>query len=201
MWWSASIETKPFKSNRVAEREFFKKFRAQLELGHRRHENLLWTQQTYLDVTAKYRFKKWFRMAVTYRYSARDKYSMNRQRFVVDASLRKKMKRYRFSYRLRYQHNFGPLPPIPDLKSIRNKFKLAYNIRKCPIDPWISAEILTSFNYLGTNLKATRYQVGANYNMDKGHSIDIAYRHQRQIGVYLPTYENIISISYAYYLK
>jgi len=201
LWASASIETKPFKSDRLVERQFFRKFRVAAELGYRREENLLRLDQTYLELSAKYRIKKWFRVATTYRYSMRDKYSINRHRIVVDANLRKKMKRYSLRYRLRYQHNFGTLPPIPDLKSFRNKLSLHYNIRKFPVDPWISAEVLSSFSYLGTNVGAVRYQIGAGYSLNKVHSFDVAFRHQRQIGVSLPTYRNIISISYSYYLK
>ncbi len=91
-WTSASIETKPFRSERLVERQFFRKFRVAAELGYRREENLLRLDQTYIDLSAKYRIKKWFRVAATYRYSMRDKYSINRHRIVVDASFRKKMK-------------------------------------------------------------------------------------------------------------
>lgn len=201
MWWSASIETKPFRSDRNVEKQFYRKFRIGFEVGHRRVENLLRSQQTYLEFTAKYRIKKWFRVATTYRYSMRDKYRINRHRIVVDANLRKKLKRYSLRYRLRYQHNFGTLPLVPDFKSFRNKLSLRYNIRKFPVDPWLSAEVLTSLSYLGTNVSAVRYQIGAGYTLNKVHSFDVAFRHQRAIGVRRPTYRNIISISYGYYLK
>ncbi len=201
MWWSASIETKPFRSSRIVEKDFFRKFRVAFEFGHRRNENMQFLDQNYIDLSAKYRVKKWFRVASTYRYSMRDKYSMNRSRFVVDANLRKDMKRYTLKYRLRYQHNFGPLPPIPDLRSIRNKVQLAYNIRKFKVDPWLGAEVLSAFNYKDREVSAVRYELGMDYSINKVHEFELTLRHQRQIGVRTPVYENIISISYAFTLK
>ncbi len=47
LWGSASIETKPFKSDRLVERQFFKKFRVAAELGYRRNENLQGLDQIY----------------------------------------------------------------------------------------------------------------------------------------------------------
>lgn len=200
-WLSFSFETKPLKSNRVAERQFFKKFRIAAEMGHRRSENASQMDQTYLELSTKYRFKKWFRVAATYRYSMSGAQDANSNRIVFDVNLREDKKRFDFRYRMRYQHNFAGEPQDLDRNFIRNKFALGYNIRKWKLDPMFSTEFFTEFKNQGVQFVGIRYTLSTDYSINKVHSLGLAFRHQREIGVSNPVYENIISISYGYYLK
>lgn len=201
LWTSVSFETKPLNTNRVVEREFYRKFRIAGEIGHRRAENVSQMSQTYLEFSTKYRFKKWLRVAATYRYSMRSAVENNSNRIVLDANLRENKNRFRLRYRLRFQHNFKTTPVELDRNFLRNRFVVGYNFRKWKLDPTFAMEVFTEFKPEGMALVGTRYTLGTEYEVNNVHSIGFALRHQREIGVRDPVYENIIVISYGYYLK
>ena len=56
---------------------------------------------------------------------------------------------------------------------LRSRLEAEYNIRHCPVTPWVNVEL---FNDL--SIDKTRLQIGADYKMKKKHVLGIFYRFQ-----------------------
>ena len=60
---------------------------------------------------------------------------------------------------------------------LRTKLGVDYNIRHCPIDPYVSAEYGCGLNYKGNKWKFT---AGTDIKIGKQHKIDLFYRYQTE---------------------
>lgn len=60
---------------------------------------------------------------------------------------------------------------------LRSRLKLNWDIPKCKIDPWISAELFNDWS-----LEKIRYSVGADYSLRKKHTFTVFYRYQDMRG-------------------
>ena len=64
-----------------------------------------------------------------------------------------------------------------DRTLLRSKLGVDYNIRKCPVDPYASAEYGCGLNYTTNKWKFT---VGADIKLNKQNKIDLFYRYQTE---------------------
>ncbi|MBP5375647.1 MAG: DUF2490 domain-containing protein [Bacteroidaceae bacterium] len=60
---------------------------------------------------------------------------------------------------------------------LRSKLGVDYNIRKCPVDPYLSAEYGCGLNYSANKWKFT---AGADFKINKQNKIDLFYRYQTE---------------------
>ena len=60
---------------------------------------------------------------------------------------------------------------------LRSKVGVDYNIRKCPVDPYLSAEYGCGLNYSANKWKFT---AGADFKINKQNKIDLFYRYQTE---------------------
>ncbi|MBR6036782.1 MAG: DUF2490 domain-containing protein [Bacteroidaceae bacterium] len=64
-----------------------------------------------------------------------------------------------------------------DRVMLRSKVGVDYNIRKCPVDPYLSAEYGCGLNYSANKWKFT---AGADFKINKQNKIDLFYRYQTE---------------------
>ena len=64
-----------------------------------------------------------------------------------------------------------------DRTLLRSKLGVDYNIRKCPVDPYVSAEYGCGLNYTTNKWKFT---AGADIKLNKQNKIDVFYRYQTE---------------------
>ncbi|MCB0794573.1 MAG: DUF2490 domain-containing protein [Flavobacteriales bacterium] len=197
-WLSAAVEFKPFKKpdSRLYEKQFFRKFRSAVELGYRSADYLAQSKQVYGIFMASYRFTPFLRLSAEQRYTARDRYSNNTDRTDVMMQLATDIGRIGLTYRLRYQHEWLPQPEVRDL--IRNAARAEWNTRKFPIDPYLGAETFQALHFQRSGLVGMRYTAGVKWRASKANSLDLSFRHDREIGTRDPLYRYVISISYEF---
>ena len=197
LWLSGAVEFRPFgNDSRKAETPFMKKFRCASELGYRTNENLGQGKSVYAILGARYRFTKWLRVGAEGRYNIRDRYSPNSFRADVGAVLSTEAGQFDLDYRVNYQHEFIPPWRIPTF--LRNRFTLGYRIKDYPIDPFFSVESFTALSYQGNFHAGMRYDLGAKVNLKGDHSLDVVFRHDREIGFPTPLYRWIIVLAYEF---
>ena len=200
LWTSIALETRPFSlPNRPGEFGFRKKFRTALELGYRSNENLGNGKSFYTNLAFKYRLTKWLRLGMDHRYNMRDRYSSNSYRIDGSMVFQGAVKRFEGSYRTIFQHEFIPVYRLREVW--RNRFAITWRTKKFPIDPTVSVETFTGLWYKGNYYAGIRYDLGAQWDMGKDHTLEVVLRHDREIGVRSPLYRTIVSLAYEYYWR
>jgi hypothetical protein len=125
-----------------------KSFRADIKYGARFRENASLLSTQFIDFKVKYKENKRWSFAIGYRsisdYSISNNFE-SKNRFYADAYFSKKLKRYFFSLRNRV---LTQLSNNISKEVLRQKYKLAYNIKKTKLSPSISMEFFYSLeNY------------------------------------------------------
>ena len=179
-----------------AERSFKNRFRMSGELGYRGNENLTSGKLIYTVLGMRYRPHKYARLTMEHRYNFRGPYSSNTHRIDVQADTDKNFGRFTAGYRLVYQHEF--VVPIRYRDILRNRFQLAYRTKAFPVDPYLSAESFTAFHYTGNKLIGLRYGIGAEWQLDKDHALDLSLRHDREQNLPGLKYRWIFGIAYEF---
>jgi len=157
-----------------------KKIRVSGELGLRSRENSQFLKQSYAEFGVKYKINKRFVLGSKYRYA--DYYYQSKtpaHRFSFDAAYNVKWKRIRFTVRERYQQTWyiSDFKNKYDVKELRSRFMLTYDIKKSKIEPFMSME-----HYLGLSGKyylstaQNRWTLGLEFPVSKFSSLQIAYR-------------------------
>ncbi len=98
----------------------------------------------------------------------------------------------RFTPSLRVQYSNYTDEDVDDKKYLRYRAKLDYNIRKCPVDPYILVEL---YQDLSENLLSkARYGVGVDYKIKKDNYLNFNYK----LDYYTLKYKNrhIFSLGY-----
>lgn len=113
-----------------------------------------------------------------------------RHRFNVSLTGSAKLGRFKFALRERWQYTYRPEKTTErydfdnswweddDVRSkghnvLRSRLKVEYDIPKCKIEPYVSAEIYNSWA-----LEKARYIVGADWKITKQHSVGMYYLYQ-----------------------
>jgi hypothetical protein len=113
-------------------------------------------------------------------------------RFALSTKLMHQHKRFDFSFRTAFT-NYNDDLSID--KYLRYKFKLEYNIKKLPLNPYIAAEAFHQISY--NQMDKMRYAFGLQYKISKHHALDMAYK----LDYHLLEYYNKHIISFAYTYK
>jgi len=195
LWTSMQVQWRPFRNTkRIAEPQFYRRFRAAAEVGYRSDDAFFAGRQIYFDIMGRYRINKHWRVGFDHRYGLRPGRE-DRQRSLVQVAYRQKWKRFQFDYRLRYQHAYRPPGRVRSFA--RNRLMVSYNIRRWKLDPEVSMETFTWVGYKGNIYRGARYSVGTDWSPWKGHSIAYKLVHDRETGVKWPEFRWIHSISWS----
>ena len=151
--------------------------------------------QYFSELTVDYELFKNFKAGVGYRFIRNNKKSgyVNEGRIFVDLDYKHKIDRWTLSYRFRFQNQdeLGLKKDDGDdiTQKYRLRFKLAYNIKKVKLDPYISLEGFYTrsnqgINYIETiterkiysGFEKLRYTIGLDYTIKKYFEIGAFYR-------------------------
>ena len=167
-------------------------------------------QTTFGQASIKYKFKKWFKPSIDYRYisdrQANSNYSsIHRLNFNLQFS--KTKKRLDLGLRLRYQYSFsqllvGTYEPEFD-ESFRFKPSLSYDINNFPLTPQISSEFFYDpSNYeLGNRFTKIRYSVSFALELKGPHKVEFGYIFDQPIELETPLNRHIINLNYTYQIN
>ncbi len=158
-------------------------------------ENSTHLDQYFSELQLDYELFKNFQAGVGYRFIRNNKNSgyTNEQRFYVDLNYKHKLERWTFSYRFRFQNQdeLGLHKDEGDdiTQKYRLRFKVAYNIKKVKLDPYLSfegffARANNGINYIETitervvysGFEKMRYTIGLDYQVKKFFEIGAFYR-------------------------
>ena len=160
-----------------------KKFDFYLRSTVRYRENSSIISKAFIDLKIKYKIKKNMSFAFGYRDIHSWNYRLSRQnteRFYTDIVLRKKIDRYVFFVRNRFQRQ-GELNNYNNV--FRQRFKLAYNIKGTKLEPAVSTEY---FYHLTRQLNKLRHSIVLSYPLSKKIDFDLGYRFQHEINIARP---------------
>ena len=160
-----------------------KSFRADIKYGARFRENASLLSTQFIDFKVKYKENKSWSFAIGYRSISDYTISNNlilKNRFYADANFSKKFKRYFFSLRNRV---LTQLSNNVSKEVVRQKYKLAYNIKKTKLSPSISIELFYSLeNYF----YKTRNSFELAYPINKKIDFSLVYKIENEFNVVDP---------------
>ncbi len=142
-----------------------------------------------------------------YNYNVDNSYRVNKERLFVSLTGSFKVGRFDFSVRERLQYTYTHAasvmedkyrweylngiynPPVMETKTeaehknsknnttLRSRLTVKWDIRKCPINPFVSAELFTRADEWRFHDKI-RYRAGADYKIDKDNKVSLFYIYQ-----------------------
>jgi len=168
LWNSVSVKKKINKKNSL-----------DLKYGLRFRENASLVAKNFIDIRTRYKLRKKWNLALGYRninqwskYSEIDK----KNRFYFDSYYSKKIKRYYFDLRSRFvlqgKTSYNEI--------IRQRIRLAYNLRKTKLEPSLSVESFSSFDNFIDKL---RYSLFVSYPLNKKTDFNLGYKIQQEFNV------------------
>lgn len=197
LWFSTGVQLKPLrkKGAKGQQPRFFRDLQAKGELGWKFNDNVSRLKQLNLDAGLRYPVTDFMRVGAEYRYSIRDRYTTNRHRIDLQFWLKHKVGRLKANYRFEYEHSFREARKLRTL--LRNRLGLTYDIPKWKLDPFLSAESFTALHYTGNRLVGMRYDLGTEMNLDKkkNTALEVAIRHDREIGRKRPEHAWILVLA------
>jgi len=163
--------------------------------------------QTYSDVSVKYKFNKYLRTGFTWRNAQKNGFldaARIDNRFSGDIIGRYKKKKTLTFLRLRYQSKYknwfvrknGYLPE----SYLRTKLGFRYSLRK-KLSLETAAESYYAFKNDARYINRYRIYFGVNYQIKKQHAIEVSYIYQSRIQEASPEAGHILSLSYSYDLN
>ena len=175
-------------------KDIFKDFRVELEGGYRIDENLTRTKAILGEVGLTYQFKKWLRFKLNYRLSTKIEFLEHRLK--GDIILRAYIKRFRIDLRTRLQREWIRNRDPKDF--LRERLKLSYNIRKFPLDPFISGEAWYRFSNVENQFEELRANIGLIWNIGYKCELDFLYRIMNEVNVTFPDRTYVLGLEFTY---
>jgi len=112
------------------------------------------------------------------------------------------IKRFEMAYRLSFQNKkditIDDSSISDDNYNLRNKISVAYNIKKCKLNPELSFELFHKYEEDNPQFNKYRLTVGGSYPIYKHTKLEIAYKFDRELNVSYPMSRHIISTSLKY---
>lgn len=185
------------------EKEVIKNFKLGLEVSNRLMDNLNQRDESLLDFGLNYDIKD-LSLSVVYRLSNKneggDNFSYS-NRFSTGINYKFEIARFRTDLRLRYQKQYdawhsSEFGYIPD-NLLRSRVKIRYDIRRIPVDPFVSYESFQGLD--NSNLwlqEKQRITFGVKYIINNKNSLDILFHKQTEKNISSPSDKSIISLSY-----
>lgn len=160
------------------QKKIIKKTSLTLKSALRLRENSSLYSKQFFDLKLKRRYNKRVSFASGYRYSTnwdKELQSSNNHRFYADINYRNNfVKRLSYSIRNRWQAQ-GDMDGYK--MTLRQKFSVAYNIRKTKLTPSIATEY---FLKLEEGINKLRSTIGFSHPITKNMEFDLAYRIQQE---------------------
>ncbi|MBL7951152.1 MAG: DUF2490 domain-containing protein [Flavobacteriales bacterium] len=198
LWASFGMQGRPSFLEGMLGKSFTKKLRTYSELGYRSADSFFAGRQFYLDLGIGYKVNDHITVGTEGRYAYRSD-DVDRQRLCALFKYETKVDRFDLGYRFDYQHNFRAYGDVREV--VRNKFISGYNIPKWKLDPQFSVEFFTWVGNKGMAYFGTRYKLGTEFDVKKGHTIGVGVLHDRERMVYEPTYRFMFSVDYSINLR
>ena len=199
LWLSTRVELKPFKKL-GASNNLLTKVNGSLELGYRSEGLFRQTNFFFLDMNLRRKINHWLRGGVEYRFALREADLTNRSRLqLFIRTKRKRFGQFDVTYKGRYQHTFDPTDTKRHV--VRNRIAVTYRTPDFRVNPRVSVESFTSFQNTGIHYSGIRYKLGGNVNLPNGQELNIAFVHDREVGVFEPEYRTAISLGYSFDLE
>lgn len=137
----------------------------------------------FTDLGIDYKFNKHFSIGANYRFY-QNKNSENQfqtqHRLSGDFEYRQKINRFSLSYRIRLQNkdeDFFTSSTNKNLKNLRNKFSVNYNINNFKLDPFFDIELYRQVEKLNsTELSKLRWTIGLEYPLKNLGDLQLFYR-------------------------
>lgn len=145
----------------------------------------------------EYKAMKFLTLGAAYRFVANQRETKDAEylhRFAYSATAKKDFNRFETSFRLRYS-NYADEEEGEGTEFLRYKIACKYDIPKCKITPFVSAEMFQDLD--ASALHKMRYAAGANYKLFKKNSIGVSYK----LDYYNKEYRNKHIISLGYKIK
>ena len=163
--------------------------------------------QTYSDVSVKYKINKYLRTGFTWRNAQKNGFldaTRIDNRFSGDIIGRYKKKKTLTFIRLRYQSKYkdwfvsknGHLPE----SYVRTKLGFRYSLRK-KMSLETAAESYYAFKNEANYINRYRIYFGVNYQIKKQHAVELNYIYQSETQEANPEAGHILSLSYSYDLN
>ncbi|HNQ12557.1 MAG TPA: DUF2490 domain-containing protein [Bacteroidia bacterium] len=187
------------------EKKITRKVSVQLSQEFRWYENISELGTLNSDLGVSYRLHKAVAVSLNYRFSQKkqvDDFYCTRHRYYADLQLRQSINKFTFILRTRYQMQFSQVYSSEDGSvpsyMFRNKFTARYKINK-KIEPFIAAEwYLQSKNAEGNDLDKVRFSGGAEYKINRAHSIEFYYLYQKEMDENNPVSDYVTGIGYSF---
>lgn len=175
-------------------KSFLKKFVAEFEGEYRLNENVTRSKAIMGNIGIQYNMKKWIRFKINYRFTNRIEFLEHRLN--GDINLRYELARFRITFRTRAQREWvvNRLPK----DHVRERVKVEYNIRKFPVDPYVTCEGWYRFSYKGNQFEEFRGDIGLQWSINKKNELVVFYKHLRELNINDPQYSYILGIGYSY---
>lgn len=177
----------------------YKNLRMRSELGYRSTDVFFEGRQFYLDVNLRYKLDKGVAVAFEHRFAKRASADGLRHRSIVQLELDRNVGRFSLGYRSLWQHSYVEWGGQREV--FRNRFELGYDIPKWKFDPEASIEFFNWARPEGWSYFGTRYRLGTQYKLKKGHALSLALVHDRERDRAWPTHRWITSVTYALNLR
>lgn len=172
----------------------------------------------WLKLSAEYKFiDRHVESRITRKGNIIDPYWQERHRVGVSATGSLSVARFTFSLRERYQYtHHSPTKAVKrdgddgsvkgaeaisakEKQSLRSRLEVEYNIRRCPVTPFVSAELYNSLTS-GMAYEKARYTVGADWKINRHNYLTLFYRYI-QSSDNDDVAANVIGIGYKFSLK
>lgn len=158
----------------------------------------------FTDAGLNYKFNKYFRASINYRFAMKLEPGMisNRSRYYLDLSARKKFGRVMAIDRIRLQSQFNDYFTSDNGRSpyyyLRNLLLFKLDLDK-KYTPYLGGEVFYQLNNPeGNMIDNIRLRTGVNYDINKNNSIDLGFIFQKEINKRNPLTSYIPTVSYSY---
>ena len=167
-----------------------------------RVQELYMSLNNYTELGATYKFNKFVRAGGSYRMIFQNSYfdiENVDHRFTADLGFRYEVEQFTFGYKTRLQHRVrGGFAPGLDGRSKsynRNEFGVSFDAGD--IEFKASWETYLRLTMAEKFIDQHRFQVGAEYKINKNNSISLHYLYQKEVNVYEPWKVHTLIIGYS----
>ncbi|MBL4754590.1 MAG: DUF2490 domain-containing protein [Flavobacteriales bacterium] len=179
-----------------------KRMEVSLEQQLRLDNNISAIGNVFTEASLSYRFNKYVRYTVNYRYINRGQREggfISGNRYTGDLRLRYKMKPFIITYRNRMQREFrNELKGVREITFNRNKLEVALDLDK-KFSPFFAFEIYYHFNK--SEFNKNRYTLGVDFDLKNRNEFSLYYRLQQTYNVKNPGLDYIVGFGLAHRLK
>ncbi|MFC2097711.1 DUF2490 domain-containing protein [Bacteroidota bacterium] len=170
-----------------------------LEEEFRFGHNISELYESYTEAGISYSFNKQWEVGGNYRLVRNRTNSGDfetRQRINADIAYKRKMNRFRLSWRGRIQYLFEP-DEVHSVNNFRNKLQLKYNIKNCKFTPYAACELYYRFiKSEGSGFNKLRFTFGTDRSLSKNSEINFFYRIERDLNIDNPKTAYILGLKY-----